>query len=122
MWISPELSTQLVQLVSDPDPVAREGRSGGEANGEKSVIKRFLFLAIVVGLAACGPDDHLTVSKDAGTGSDGGPAGTTLTSYVIDLVNNHTSDTAPRPYTDFGSLPDPDGDTNNTAAYRSLFP
>ena len=46
----------------------------------------------------------------------------TLTSYVIDLVQNHTSDTTPAAYAEFSSLPDPDGDTNNTAAYSSLFP
>jgi hypothetical protein len=86
------------------------------------VIKRFLYLAIIVGLAACGPDDHLRVSNDGGAGSDGGPPSATLTSYVIDLVNNHTNDTAAKPYAEFGSLPDPDGDTNNTAAYQSLFP
>ena len=86
------------------------------------MIQRFLCLAIVIGLAACGPDDHLTVSKDAGTGSDGGPPPATLTTYVLDLVNHHTSDPAPKPYSDFQSLPDPDGDTNNTAAYQSLFP
>jgi hypothetical protein len=55
-------------------------------------------------------------------GSDGGPPAGTLTSYVIDLINNHSSDTAPRPYSEFGSLPDPDGDSNNTSAYGSLFP
>lgn len=84
-------------------------------------MNRILQLAIGIGLAlsACGPSDHLTVG-DAGT--DGGPPGNTLTGYVIDLITNHTDETsAPRPYSEFSSLPDPDGDTNNTAAYGSLF-
>ena len=84
-------------------------------------MNRILQLAIGIGLAltACGPDDHLTV-RDAG--ADAGPPAGPLTSYVIDLVDNHTSETAPpRPYSEFGSLPDPDGDANNTAAYGSLF-
>ena len=47
---------------------------------------------------------------------------TTLTSYVKDLVTNQTTATAlPRPYSEFGTLPDPDGDTNNGSAYSSLF-
>ena len=94
---------------------------GARRTGEISV-NRILQLAIGMGLAlaACGPDDHLTVG-DAGAGSDAGPPAGSLTSYVIDLINNHTGDTAPRPYSEFGSLPDPDGDTNNTAAYGSLF-
>jgi hypothetical protein len=76
--------------------------------------------AIVVGLAfaagACG-DDSPYVQKDAGPD----PV-VTFTSYVIDLVNNHTDSSAPVPYTDFKDLPDPDGEANNTAAYGSLFP
>jgi hypothetical protein len=88
---------------------------GARRTGETSV-NRILQLAIGMGLAlsACGPDDHLTVG-------DAGPPGNTLTSYVIDLINNHTSDPTPRPYAEFSTLPDPDGDTNNTAAYGSLF-
>jgi hypothetical protein len=80
-----------------------------------------LAVALPLVLAACGPDEHLKVA-DGGMGSDGGPPAGTLTSYVIDLINNHSSDTAPRPYSEFGSLPDPDGDSNNTSAYGSLFP
>ena len=77
-------------------------------------------LAMVIGLglasSSCGPDNHLYVPQD------GGPPAATLTSYVIDLVNNHTGDTAPAAYASFQNLPDPDGDTNNTVAYSSLFP
>ena len=92
---------------------------GARRTGEISV-NRILQLAIGMGLAlsACGPGDHLTVGD---AGSDGGPPGGTLTSYVIDLVTNHTDNSAPRPYSEFSTLPDPDGDTNNTAAYGSLF-
>ena len=87
--------------------------------------KPLLAIAVAFGLAAgaCGPDNKLHVADDAGVGS-GSDAGmpNTLTSYVIDLVNNHTSDPAPAPYSAFGSLPDPDGSNNNTGAYSSLFP
>jgi len=44
-----------------------------------------------------------------------------FTEFVIDLVNNHGDDQKPVTYDDFKDLPDPDGDTNNTAAYDSLF-
>ena len=82
--------------------------------------QRFSLLAgvIAVGLAlaaGCG-DDH-PYGPDAG----GGPGSGTLTAYVIDLVQNHTDDPTPAPYSDFSSLPDPDGSANNTAAYASLF-
>lgn len=82
-------------------------------------MNKLLQLAVVLPLvlAACGPDDHLKVGGDAGMGSDAGPPTANLTTYVIDLINHHSSDTAPRPYSEFGSLPDPDGDSNNTAAY-----
>jgi hypothetical protein len=76
-------------------------------------VNKLLQLAVVlplVVLAACGPDEHLKVADD------------NFTAYVIDLINNDGSDQAPRPYAEFASLPDPDGDSNNTTAYRSLFP
>ena len=44
-----------------------------------------------------------------------------FTEFVIDLVNNRSDDQKPVAYEDFKDLPDPDGDTNNTAAYDSLF-
>jgi hypothetical protein len=51
---------------------------------------------------------------------DAPPQEATLTSYVIDLVQHHTSDTeAPRAYSEFSALPDPDG--NNGSAYAPLF-
>lgn len=85
-----------------------------------------LSLAIALGFAACGPDDHLHLGQDGGAGSDAGsdaaPPATTLTSFVIDLVNNHTGDSTPAAFTTFSTLPDPDADTNNTAAFSSLFP
>jgi hypothetical protein len=78
-------------------------------------------LAILIALvAACG-DDHAKMPADAGSVPDAAMPEATLTSYVIDLVLHHTSDTdAPRPYSEFGSLPDPD--TNNGSAYAPLFP
>ncbi len=85
--------------------------------------RRFGFL-LAIALAACGPADHLHLGQDAGGGSDGSDGGTatTLTSYVIDLVTNHSGDPNPAAYATFSALPDPDGDSNNTAAYSSLFP
>ncbi len=87
-------------------------------------MKRLGFaLACVLGAAACG--DNI---KPGGTGGDGGPDGPpivdpTFTTFVIDLVSNKTAnDTQPVPFADFSTLPDPDGDNNNTAAYpASLF-
>jgi hypothetical protein len=84
-------------------------------------VNKLLQLALVIGLAACGPDDHLSV-RDGGAGSDAGPPSATLTTYVKDLIENHTMDQAPRPYAEFSGLPDPDGASNNTTAYGSLFP
>jgi hypothetical protein len=79
------------------------------------------FLAIAgalgLGLAACGPDPELTLANDAGSGS----GAATLTTFVIDLVEHHTTDTMPTAYAEFSALPDPDRTTNNTSAYSSLF-
>jgi hypothetical protein len=86
-----------------------------------------LLLALLPALGACG-DDHLKVKADGGVTADApmpmpdapvAPA--TLTSYVIDLVQHHTTDTdLPRPASEFQSLPDPDG--SNGSAYAPLFP
>jgi len=79
-------------------------------------VNKLLQLAIACGLAACGPQDHLTA------GDANGSDAATLTAYVIQLVQSpEAGNQTPRPYSEFGSLPDPDGDANNTAAYRSLF-
>jgi hypothetical protein len=92
---------------------------------EMSVKPRTRLFAIFAGLglalAACG-DDTPFVPKDGGPGSDGGNPNATLTSYVIDLITNHSADQAPAAYADFKDLPDPDGDTNNGSAYSPLFP
>lgn len=80
-----------------------------------------LALVLLVALAACG-DDAPTKMPDGGMDADGGTEEMTLTSYVKDLVLNQTTSTAmPRPYSEFSSLPDPDGDANNGSAYSSLF-
>jgi hypothetical protein len=82
-----------------------------------------LGLAIAVGLgltaAACGDDSPFVPSDGQGSGSGSGSA--TFTSFVLDLVNNHTVDPAPADYSTFKDLPDPDGDNNNGSAYDSLF-
>lgn len=84
-----------------------------------------LALVLLVALAGCG-DDAPTKMPDGGMDpdgmTDGGTEEMTLTSYVKDLVLNQTTSTAmPRPYSEFSSLPDPDGDANNGSAYSSLF-
>jgi hypothetical protein len=76
-------------------------------------------LAIVIGLAACG-DDSPTVQDGSQTPDGPGPAAN-FTAYVIDLVKNHTDDPTPAAFSDFMSLPDPDGDANNVHAYDTLF-
>ena len=75
-------------------------------------------LALGLATAACGDDSGTT--KDASnpdTNNPGqdtmmpdAPMAATFTSFVIDLVKNHTTSTeAPQPYSAFSSLPDPDG-------------
>jgi hypothetical protein len=87
------------------------------------VRKQLLVLVLVAALAACGDDIRQQPGGDGG-GSDGSDAQppATLTTFVIDLIKNQTADnTAPRPFADFSTLPDPDGDNNNVDAYKSLF-
>jgi hypothetical protein len=86
-------------------------------------VRRLLLLVALV--AACG-DDHPKQQPDAGVTPDAAPMPDapmppeTLTSYVIDLVQHHTTATdAPRPYSEFSSLNDPDG--SNGSAYAPLF-
>lgn len=88
-------------------------------------MKRILLLALV--LAACGDDLRPAVTPNDGGGSDAppdtAPPAATLTTFVIDLIVNQTADnTAPKAFTDFSTLPDPDGDNNKTDAYKPLFP
>jgi hypothetical protein len=78
-------------------------------------MKRLVSLIVLV--VAC-HDDHPQLAPDAPP--DTPPPVTTLTSYVIDLVVNHSSDTSPRPFAEFATLDDPD--QGNPAAYASLFP
>src|SRR5205814_7182822 len=90
-----------------------------------AVMKRVLVLAAVIALAACGDD----IRPPGGGGGDGGGSGSeglppaTFTTFVIDLILNQTANnTQPKAFVDFSTLPDPDGDTNNLNAYKSLFP
>ncbi|MEO8846567.1 MAG: hypothetical protein ABI591_20080 [Kofleriaceae bacterium] len=80
-----------------------------------------LGLAMAIGLtaAACGDDSPFV--PDDGNGSGSGSGAATFTSFVLDLVTNHTTDPTPADYSTFKDLPDPDGDTNNGSAYDSLF-
>jgi hypothetical protein len=88
-----------------------------------------ILAALALAAAACGddspnvPSDSPTTPGDgSGSGSGSGMPDATLTSYVIDLVMNHTvaTETA-HAYTEFSTLPDPDGTANNGSAYASLF-
>jgi hypothetical protein len=86
-------------------------------------VKTLVFVLAVAFAAACG-DNGNNVGPDSGSGSNGSDGGMTgtLTSYVLDLVQNHTTATdLSRPYSEFQALPDPDGDMNNGSAYGSLF-
>jgi hypothetical protein len=84
--------------------------------------------APAAGLAACGGDDGGSITDAPNPDGDqtdamdpDAPPAATLTTFVIDLVTNQTAgNTDPRPYLDFSTLPDPDG--NNPTAYGSLFP
>jgi hypothetical protein len=88
-----------------------------------------LALALALSAAACGddspavPSDSPTTPGDgSGSGSGSGSDNPTLTSYVIDLVMNHTTATeTAHAYAEFSTLPDPDGTSNNGSAYSSLF-
>jgi hypothetical protein len=91
-------------------------------------VRRLALLVVLA--AACGDGGHKQ-QPDAGATPDA-PIGmidampdaamppATLTSYVIDLVQHHTTatDTA-KPYSEFSSLNDPDG--SNGSAYAPLF-
>jgi hypothetical protein len=81
-----------------------------------------LALSLLIALAACG-DNNKGPTDGAGVGSDSGVGpNANLTTYVTDLVLNHTTATdVSKPYTDFSTLPDPDGDSNNGSAYSALF-
>ena len=79
---------------------------------------------ILVALAACGDNDHPLIDAaipDAPM-PDATPPAATFTTFVIDLVQNQTSDTTqPVPFDQFSALPDPDGTNNNVHAYDVLF-
>ena len=97
----------------------------------RSAVRTWGAMLLAVGLAlpaaACGDD-----SGDGGNNPDGpanidaaddidAPEAATFTRFVIDLVQNQTAgNTDPRPYADFSTLDDPDGE--NPAAYDPLFP
>lgn len=90
-----------------------------------------LLLGLALAASACGDDDNKHNDASTGTESnppnpdaspDGGNPNANFTSFVIDLVKNHTNSTeAPVAYTSFSTLDDPDATNNNTSAYNSLF-
>jgi hypothetical protein len=84
---------------------------------------RWLLLALA--LAACGDNDKVTPDGSPpmpDAPPDATPPTPTLTTFVIDLVANQTSDTTePLPFDQFSMLPDPDGTNNNVHAYDPLF-
>lgn len=85
-------------------------------------MKRLVLAALLA--ASCGDNSGATGDGNNGdTNPDGGGAAT-FTSFVIDLVNNHTADnTAPVDFATFSTLPDPD--LNNPdpkiGGYSTLF-
>lgn len=88
-------------------------------------MSRHLWSALIaVAIVACSSSsDHGT--SDSGTPGDGSGSGSsgTFANFVIDLVENQTSDTTtPVAFASFSTLPDPDGDANNTAVFGPLFP
>ena len=84
-------------------------------------------LVIALFGAACG-DNRTVVVVDARDQLDGAtdpdaPPASTLTAFVIDLIENHTDDTTnPVPYGAFAILPDPDATDDDDSAYAQLFP
>ena len=92
-------------------------------------MKIAILVALALAAAACGddspavPSDSPTMPGDgSGSGSGSGSDNPTLTSYVIDLVTHHTTATeTAHAYSEFSTLPDPDGTANNVTAYSSLF-
>lgn len=92
-------------------------------------------LVLVMALAAACSNNNSSGSSnpDGGSGTppdgsgtppdgSGPPTTGTFTGFVVDLVTHQTADnTAPVAYARFASLPDSDGDSNNTTAYASLF-
>ena len=84
-----------------------------------------LLAAAFAAFAACG-DDNPSVQADApniDAPPDTPQQGATLTTFVIDLIQNQTADnTQPVAFDQFSTLPDPDGDNNNLTAYSPLFP
>ena len=80
-------------------------------------------------LVACGDSGKPSVTPDGSTPTpDSMPDGmnppeqVTFTKYVLDMIATQTTATAaPRPYSEFASLIDPDAASNNLAAYASLF-
>ena len=88
-------------------------------------MKRALVIVLGVAFGACG-DNGKSVPSDGST--DGAadaaidaPMAPTFTSFVIDVIQNQTSNTTnPVPFATFMGLPDPD--LNNPNAYNVLFP
>ena len=80
-------------------------------------------------LAACGdgnkqmmPDGSSEPTPDATPDTMDPPQQQTFTQYVIEMVTTQTNATAaPRTYSEFASLIDPDAASNNLAAYATLF-
>ena len=74
-------------------------------------------------LVACG-DNQIPPAGHGDAGTDA-PGAATLTSFVIDLIQNHTADnTQPVAFDQFATLPDPDLDNADPkqGGYSSLFP
>lgn len=91
------------------------------------IARAALAAMLAAALAACGddggtanPDAKVIDAPDPIDAPIDAPPDPTFTAFVIDLVLNQTAgNREPVPYDSFANLPDPD--TNNPAAYSSLF-
>ena len=84
-----------------------------------------LALGLLLTIAACGDNLRATATGGSDGGTDGPHHASNLTTFVIDLIENHTDDHArPVAFDAFATLPDPD--VNNadpkTGGYATLFP
>jgi hypothetical protein len=87
-----------------------------------------LAMALLVAATACGSsgnngkkDSSVDSPKTIDGPTDGSSAPATFTTFVINLVENVPANSTPAAFASFSTLPDPDGEDNNTAAYSSLF-
>jgi len=83
-----------------------------------------LGLGLVLAVVGCGDNLPASSGSHGDGGSDGPPGQTNLTTFVIDLIQNHTDDHAqPVAFDEFSTLSDPDLNDPDprTGGYAGLF-